>query len=129
LIGIQRGMRRATTDEVLVEIHAHLDEDAAGPEEDDTGASIEGEEAAERGPEAEDAAEARRQRIIRRVASLRAARTMTEEEFRTLVGPSAAKSWTAFVEADANEAWNHGTPAMLERIAQVLGLGSPELLR
>jgi len=90
---------------------------------------MDGEGAAERDHEREDDADDRRQRIILRVASLQAARTMTDEEFRTLVGPTAAESWTAFVEADANEAWNHGTPAMFERIAKVLGLGSPELLR
>jgi hypothetical protein len=70
-----------------------------------------------------------RQRVIARVDDLRTSRQMTKQELDTLIGPPAAQRWTAFVTASADEAWNHVTTRMFDRIAEVLGIGSSELLR
>jgi hypothetical protein len=131
LIGIQRGMRRTTSREVLEEIHAGMERSASEP-------------SAEHPADAEDAPDADTteihvvpeedndnfpQRIIDRVEALRTARTMTKPEFITRIGPPAAASWNAFVTADPNDAWDHVSTKMFARIAQVFGIGSGDLLR
>ena len=44
-----------------------------------------------------------RQKIIVRVDDLRIAKQLTKQEFNTLVGPPAARSWNAFIAADSDE--------------------------
>jgi hypothetical protein len=132
LIGIQRGMRRATSEEILTEINADLERSSTDSGLEGEAADIEDTghpESAEVYIVPEDGNDNFRQKIITRVESLRAARTMTQEEFRTLIGPPAASNWKGFVEADASEAWNHVTPDMFERLAKVFGISSGELLK
>lgn len=73
--------------------------------------------------------EYRRQKIIAQVEYIRTKQLMTKQEFHTRIGPHAFEGWRGFVDSDANEAWNHVTPQMFEKIAQVLGVGGTELLR
>jgi hypothetical protein len=132
LIGIQHGMRRATSHEVLEEIHAGL-------EQNSDKSKIVGEPSEPQDTTEPDDAEIHivpeegndnfRQKLISRVEELRVAGKMTKQEFVTLIGPPAATSWEAFVAADASDAWNHVSTKMFERIAQVFGIGSAELLR
>jgi hypothetical protein len=125
LIVIQYGMRNAASDETLPEVRVETGNDDQESEmessegTDDEGADLSSEE---RG-------EYRRQRIIARVEALRTKQLMTKQEFHTRIGPQASKGWRYFVDSDADDAWNHVTPQMFEKIAQVLGIGGTELLQ
>ncbi|MEG9437413.1 hypothetical protein JAO29_14750 [Edaphobacter sp. HDX4] len=132
LIGIQRGMRRATSDEILADIYTDLDRNSSGVDKEDERIYTDDNghpESTEIYIVPEDGDDDLRQRIINRVESLRTALTMTKDEFRALIGPPASSNWMSFVEADASEAWNHVTPQMFEKIAKALGIGSGELLQ
>jgi hypothetical protein len=115
MIGVHFGTRNVAVDEILVEAKG----DSSGPETDaskdiDADQNEEGEE--------------RRQRIVARVEALRTGRTMTNQEFYSLIGLSAAESWREYVNHKGNEGWKHATPQMFEKIAQVFGMDSVALL-
>jgi hypothetical protein len=125
-------MRRATSDEILAEIHADLGKNSSEPGGQDEARDTKDAnnlQAREIYIVPEDGNDDLRQKIINLVESLRTTRTMTNDEFRSLIGPLAASNWTGFVEAEASEAWNHITPDMFERIAKAFAIGSGELLK
>jgi hypothetical protein len=125
LIGIQYGMPNAASGEALPQVAVETASDdpesdmEASEGTDDRGADLSSEE---RG-------EYRRQKIIAQVEDIRTKQLMTKQEFHTRIGPHAFEGWRRFVDSDASEPWNHVTPQMFEKIAQVLGIGSAELLQ
>jgi hypothetical protein len=122
LIGIRYEMHNLVVDETA---HGEVRSNAPASEEDVS----EDKEDAEADIEPEKRGEYRRQKIIARVETLRTAQTITKQEFHIRIGPPAFESWRGFVDSDASEAWNRVTPQMFEKIAQVLGIDSAELLQ
>ena len=121
MIAVHFGNWNLTADEIKGEHEG----DSSGPEADASG------DADEAGvdTEADEQGEERRQRIVARVETLRTGRMMSNQELYSLIGPSAAESWREFVKHEGNEGWKHVTPQMFDKIAQVLGIGSAELLQ
>lgn len=70
-----------------------------------------------------------RYRLIDRVNTLRVASGMSQEEFLATAGPVTANSWTRFVAADENDAWEHLSIETLDRIAWAFDIGGADLLR
>jgi hypothetical protein len=123
LLNIRFEMNNVTSDETVSEGDAET-----GDSESEEEISEDGEDDAT-DVEAEDRGEYRRQKIIAQVEALRTKQLMTKQEFHTTIGPHAFECWRGFVDSDAGQAWNHVTPQMFEKIAQVLGISSIELLR
>jgi hypothetical protein len=120
LVGIHYGAHYATNEEVI-EIHTEVEGETSEPE---PAPSEDADEA-----ETDEEGEERRQRIVARVEALRTARTMTNQELHSLIGSSAAESWRGYFRHKGDEGWRHATPQMFEKIAQVFGINSVELLR
>jgi hypothetical protein len=125
LIGVQYGMRGARIDGSLPEVNAETeDNDSVSEEGSDDDASD-----AETDRDSQTRGELRRQKIIACVEEFRTAQRMTKQEFHTRIGASEARSWRSFVGSEASEAWKRVTPQMFEKIANLLGIDSDDLLK
>jgi hypothetical protein len=125
LIGIRYEMHNTFANETLPK----RDRDAGCNNPESEEETSEDREDARTGIEPEKGGEYRRQKIIARVEDIRTKQFMTKQEFHTRIGPHAFEGWRYFVDSDVGEAWNHVTPQMFEKIAQVLGIGGTELLQ
>jgi hypothetical protein len=125
LIGIRYEMHNTFAEETLPKGDRETGSNNPEPEEE----TSEDRRDARTGIEPQERGEYRRQKIIARVESIRTKQFMTKQEFHTRIGPHAFEGWRYFVDSDAGEAWNHVTPQMFEKIAQVLGIGGTELLQ
>jgi N12 class adenine-specific DNA methylase len=125
LIGIQYGMRGARIDEPLPKINAETGIDDLESRKEPAKDADD----AETDRESEKRGELRRQKIIARVEALRSKQRMTKQEFHSRIGVSEARSWRAFVNSAASEAWKHVTPQMFEKIAHLFGIDSAGLLQ
>jgi hypothetical protein len=125
LIGIQYGIRNAAGSETLPQVD--VDPGSNDPESEIESSEDTDDEETDLSSEAR--GEYRRQRIVARVEDLRTKQLMTKQEFHTRIGPHAFEGWRYFVDSDAKDAWNHITPQMFEKVAQVLGIGGTELLQ
>jgi hypothetical protein len=68
-----------------------------------------------------------RRRLIARVEALRADAAMPMLRFYQQLGPAAARDWARFVAASDEEAWNYFSLKVIDRIANLFGVGA-ELL-
>jgi hypothetical protein len=121
MIGIHFGTRNVTINEIPVE-----DEGDSSGRETDASEDIDADES---DAEPDEEGEQRRQSIVARVEVLRTRRMMTNQEFYSLIGLSAAESWREYVKHKGNDGWKHATPQMFEKIAQVFGVDSVALLQ
>lgn len=124
LVGIHYGAHRATNDEII-EIRTEVEDETS---ESETSPS-EGLDETDSDMETDDEGEERRQTIVARVETLRAARMMTNQELYNLIGSSAAESWRGYVRHKGDEGWKYATPRMFEKIARVFGIDDVALLR
>lgn len=66
-------------------------------------------------------------KLIARVEALRAEAAMPMLRFRQQIGPAAARDWARFVAATDEEAWSYFSLKVIDRIANLFGVGA-ELL-
>ena len=68
-----------------------------------------------------------RRRLIARVEALRVDAAMPMLRFHQRLGPAAARDWARFVAASDEEAWNYFSLKVIDRMANLFGVGA-ELL-
>jgi hypothetical protein len=129
MIGILRGTRRATSEEILSDILDDRHEQEGKVEESD---EVEPNVTARSGPECammpNSDAEFRR-RLIDRVNTLRVAAGMSKEEFFATARSSCGQQLGQIVAADENEAWEHLSIETLDRVAGAFDIGGADSLR
>lgn len=138
LIGIQRGMRRATREEALQEIlegrepmqstnEQNVESDDGDGDRENEGKRVD--QGGRAGMSKKTDSELYRDKVVERVEILRIAMLLPKLDLYQQIGPVASREWTNFVQASGAEAWKHISHYAFYRITQVLETDYNQLMR